>query len=86
MYEQKMLSKSEDLAEARQIQQMLDVLKHETGYHTESFSLPRVSGTWNQTLTVNSVLLCLEYSGSVNPYSATKRSFLINNFLEVTFG
>jgi hypothetical protein len=85
MFEQKTVSRSDDVAQAQEIQQMLDSLKHESGYYTEAFSLPRVSGTWNQTLTVNSVLLCLEFSCRVTTYTSAKRSFLINRFLQVAF-
>lgn len=84
MHEQKVLSTVDNVQQAKELNSELDAIKNEIGYQDTAFSLPRVTGSWNQTLSLNSVFVCLEYSANIKVYSSTKRQFLLQSVVRVS--
>lgn len=83
MFEHKHLPLARDVEEAKVLQDRLEAVKKEIGYHSDPLALPRVTGSWNQTLTANAVLSCLEHAALFGGSNSLKREFLLNTLLEV---
>lgn len=83
MFENKNLPLAHNIKEAQELHVLLEAVKQETGYHMDPLALPRVTGSWNQNLTISAVLACLEHAALIGGSSSVKRDFLVNTLLQV---